>query len=544
MTAQPRTAALPDTAPAAGLVRVSDEKQEKEGYSLADQERRIRAAAAERGLDLLTVERDVISGTRLSRPGLDRVLNLVKQHPGLTVITVAIDRFSRGGVGDGFYLKKLIELAGGQLVFLDEAIDPDDTDADLKLFMGFWKAKGERDDIVKRTQRGKRAKIAEGKLPGYGPAPYGYTWRLAPKGRNAQHLVRVGLDSDPIKAPVVRAMFTDLVHGRSLAQIAANLDAEGIPTPGRAAYWRPSSIRDILRNPVYCGDAYADRWTFGGPTRRTFVERPVEERTLLPGVAEPIVDRTLWERAQGILDFNRTSVRRLPANPEDFLLRSRIRCVCCGSLMTPQSAHNRRYLSYRCTGVAQRRKHCPNGSHIAAPGIDADIWRRVEALLLNPERLADYLDDLEHEADPGAAERDAVAATLTDLQKQQTNLLDNLRYLSGTAAGWVRNQLATLAGDIQRIAARLAALEAQSSGWAERRRRMAALATNMSALQAALDSADFERRRWILSELDVRVVAYPKGHTPRWEATWDGERILEDHSLSIGGNFTSLRWTA
>ena len=265
---------------------------------------------------------------------------------------------------------------------------------------------------------------------------------------------------------------------------------------------------------------------------------------MLPGVAEPIIGRSLWERAQAVLDFNRTSVRRLPANPEDFLLRSRIRCACCGSLMTPQSSHSRRYLSYRYTGVAQRRKYCPNGSHIAAPAVDADIWRRVEALLLNPERLAAYLTDLEHEADPGATERDAVAAALADLQKQQANLLDNLRYLSGTAAGWVRDQLATLAGDIERTEARLVALEAQSSGWAERRRRMAALATNMSALQAVLDNADFERRRWILSELDVRVVAYPKDHTPRWDATWDGERILEDQSRSIGGKFTSFLWTA
>src|SRR3712207_4945760 len=152
--------------------RVSGEEQKKKGYSLDDQRDALRTWAAEEGYEVLEeVEDGAWSGGFLTRPGFDRVRELVAREPrGVhAVAALYCDRFARG-----IYTQLLAaELAehGTRLVALnsqgDDSPDGELADGIMDVISG-W----ERKKIAERTKRGKLRKAREGKsvspIPKYG----------------------------------------------------------------------------------------------------------------------------------------------------------------------------------------------------------------------------------------------------------------------------------------------------------------------------------------------------------------------------------------
>ncbi len=79
----------------------------------------------------------------------------------------------------------------------------------------------ERADIRRRTQRGRRARAAEGKLfPASFPL-YGYLFADDAHTRYVP---------DPETEWVVRRIYTDIANGVPIRELARRLTAEGIPT--------------------------------------------------------------------------------------------------------------------------------------------------------------------------------------------------------------------------------------------------------------------------------------------------------------------------
>ena len=59
----------------------------------------------------------------------------------------------------------------------------------------------------------------------------------------------------PEEAEVVKRIFREYLEGSSLVEIARGLEADGILTAAGKAKWRPETLRNILRNEKYMGDA-------------------------------------------------------------------------------------------------------------------------------------------------------------------------------------------------------------------------------------------------------------------------------------------------
>ena len=61
---------------------------------------------------------------------------------------------------------------------------------------------------------------------------------------------------DEAKAPVVRDVFRRYAHeGQTLAAIAGWLNESGTPTTTPGKSWHPSTVRGMLVNPAYRGEA-------------------------------------------------------------------------------------------------------------------------------------------------------------------------------------------------------------------------------------------------------------------------------------------------
>lgn len=138
--------------------RVSLELQAEEGYSLQEQEERLRAYAKAQGLAIHAVRVDPgFSGASMDRPGLQAVLDDVRAHRIQKVCTYKLDRLSRSQK-DTLYLIEDCFIPNG--VDYVSATEPLDTGTPLGMAMvGILSvfAQLERQQIKERMAMGRIA---------------------------------------------------------------------------------------------------------------------------------------------------------------------------------------------------------------------------------------------------------------------------------------------------------------------------------------------------------------------------------------------------
>ena len=493
--------------------RVSSTGQE-DNHSLDTQEAACRAYAATHGLSVGSVAREVWSGADRHRPQLDALLDRIIS--GDVVLAYDLDRLSRGGQIDTAVIIDRIESAGADIAFVTLDFEKSETGALLRNVRAFAAAL-EREKIVERTGRGKRARVASGKPFASPRSPYGYTW-------NAD---KSGYVLDPDAAPIVRKIFDWALAGTPLRGIIRRLEAEGIPSPTGNARWAYPVIRDVLRRPVYTGDAAAYaarsiRRPGGGYIRRIGTS---EEVVRLPGIAPAIV--THEEQAAVIARFavNKAQASRNNRNPEAALLRAGF-CFCghCGRACTvvpasrPGSSPH-----YRCGSRVEGRSTCPVPFAVAST-LDGPVWERVASLLHNPETIA---REVARYRTDGGLDRDVEA-----LDKQLTVTSEKqARTARAIAAVDDDDAAAPLLVELKALANRRKALEAERDAVNQRMADRDAEAANVQTLAdwcsrvgANLGTLSYAEKRLALQALGAKVSIYRKGARdeagnvlPRWE---------------------------
>src|SRR5829696_9928095 len=114
--------------------RVSSAGQE-DGYSLGTQEAACRVWAAERGLVVASVAREVWSGADRHRPELDALI--ARLAPGDVLLSYALDRLSRGGQVDTAIIIDRIESAGASVAFVTTDFEQSETGALIRNVRAF-----------------------------------------------------------------------------------------------------------------------------------------------------------------------------------------------------------------------------------------------------------------------------------------------------------------------------------------------------------------------------------------------------------------------
>ena len=228
-----------------GYIRVSTETQAEKGYGLEVQQKAIKQYAADNGIKLERIFEDAgISGTKVSRPGLDELL-LETIKDGDIIIVHSTSRLWRNIYAQATIMQAVKD-AKANIRSIDEpSFDVYEYEKDPENFMivsmmqmlDTW----ERMTIVRKLARGRATKAKQGDKPA-GLCPYGYEYSSDKKS------VIVNAD----EAAVVKMMFTEGQKGRSLGQIADTLNGKGLQTRKGNA-WSKGSIRAILKNEFYTG---------------------------------------------------------------------------------------------------------------------------------------------------------------------------------------------------------------------------------------------------------------------------------------------------
>jgi DNA invertase Pin-like site-specific DNA recombinase len=207
-----------DTVRALGYVRVSTDEQAGSGLGLDAQRRKLRAEARARGWQLELVVDEGLSAKDLKRPALADALQRLDKRQADVLVVAKLDRLSRSVADFGGLLDRAGK-RGWSVVCLDLGVDTTTPVGEFTANVVASASQYERRLIGQRT----REALAERKAQG----------------------VRLGA-VPVLPLEVVARVVREHDGGRSLAVIAAGLQADGVPTP-RGGPWSRASVQSALR---------------------------------------------------------------------------------------------------------------------------------------------------------------------------------------------------------------------------------------------------------------------------------------------------------
>jgi site-specific DNA recombinase len=502
---------------AALYARVSTDRQQQ-AQTIEQQVTQLRTYVAARDGWTVTEEHvfrdDGYSGARLDRPGLDALRDHAARAAFDVVVVCAPDRLARNFVHQMVIMEEL-ERRGVRVVFCDRPCSDDPHEQLVTQIRGAV-AEYERTLIADRMRRGRQARLRSGQLLPWTRAPYGY--RLHPERPRDPAAVQI----DPVGAVVVQELFAAYAAGGvTLHGLAAQLTARGVPTPTGRPIWRPTTIRNLLTNPAYKGQAASGRLRTAPARRRKSALEPIgkgmsttahpsEEWITVPVPA--LVAAEQFELVQRRLAANQRSARRSTIHP--YLLRGLVSCGVCRLACTgvTRTATDTRYRYYRCLGkqarVSSGRASCCPARFIPATQLDELVWADLCAVLTQPDLAAQALERA-HRGAWVPQELRRRQATLRQVRasvaRQRQRLLE--AYLTEVIdLACFQRQDRTLAGQQADLLAREREVAAQG----ERLVEVSAIAHSMTQvlgqLRVGLSRAGFEQRRQLVELLIDRVV--------------------------------------
>jgi site-specific DNA recombinase len=509
--------------------RVSSDEQ-TQGFSLTTQVQRMEEYAARNGFTVAQTLIEDFSGMYLERPELTKLLAMVETGAVDAVICYAADRLTRVP-GHGDLLRSRFKRAGVALHYVSRGLV--DTSTPIGEFLATMEDGGSRlwrDLFLEAARRGRAGKIAEGKFPGMGALSYGY--RKEGKRRD-MHLVVY----EP-EAEIVRLIFRWFVHDKLTRNaIAQRLTDMHVLTPGRGKLekqknpyaWSPDSISKMLRNTMYSGVFYANRYREVAPdpvkhkpralrkSPMNNVLRPKEE--WIPIEVPRIVDEETWQAAQQRLDDGRRQ-QLASRGKYQYLMSGRMTCGVCKRAMVGRSHMDRStlYLYYGCAHTDKKLYPC-NARWVRAHIVEGHIWDYVTQLLLYPEATLNALKEMQ-----GDLERE-YSVVLEDIAHVRERIEAQEGRLSVFAdmvadGDLTRAMFKQKAAEIEQLVAELKAEEARLEEKLEgatvgtsQVKTVETLSQELGLDEETLRNAPFELKRAIIEALDIRGEVGPKDNS-------------------------------
>jgi site-specific DNA recombinase len=338
--------------------RLSTTDKQDPALSFPSQRKACERKVVELGGEIKCEFTDQESGAKAERPGWTALTAEARDREGRrfdAVVIYSTSRLARDRLYAALFERDL-EKVGVAIHYATGAGDPETPEG--KVFIGMQQLwdEFERNKLARETKRGMREASEQGYRAG-GRAPYGYRRKLheLPEGhRGDRGKHRVTLEPEPEEAKVVAEIFESFAISKlAPKQIAEHLNRPGGPPPPNhvdptrnlRGHWAASTVRAMLRNPVYTGRLVWNRLDFteakhagGGARRRAREEWVIAEEAHLPLVSDEI-----YESAQARFEEKvRSSASASPKRT--YLLSGMVRCSAGHQ---PLSMHGRARKDHR-----------------------------------------------------------------------------------------------------------------------------------------------------------------------------------------------------
>lgn len=268
-----------------------------------------------------------ISGTNTKkREQFNKMIKDCKAGKIDMIITKSISRFARNTLDCLNYIRELKEFGVG-VIFEKESINTLDSKGEVLITILASLAQDESRSISENCTWGIRRQFEQGKV-------------------RVNHKKFLGYDKDEDgeliinkeEAKIIKRMYRDYLNGKGANRMARELEEEGVPNWNGKPKWYESSIRKMLQNEKYKGDALLQKtYTVDFLTKERAVNNGEVPMYYVESSHPAIIDKDMWEAVQ--LEMERRKdyieshgIRQLDfVKVEDNPFSGRVICGNCGS---------------------------------------------------------------------------------------------------------------------------------------------------------------------------------------------------------------------
>lgn len=289
------------------------------------------AYAQKHDLNVLDTKEEVVSGESITRrPKMIELLQEVEDSKYDAVLVMDIDRLGRGNMREQGLILETFKEYNTKIITPNKVYDLDNEfDEEYSEFEAFM-SRRELKIIKKRLMRGRMKSLEEGNYIG-AIAPYGYEKKDKTLIINHNQTKVVQL---------IFELYVNENYGDS--KITKYLINHKIPTANENLNWDKTTVRTILKNPVYTGKVVWGRKKikYDKEGNKRSQSQNKSDWLMYKGKHDAIVDEVIFKKAQSIAKQRhnpRTHNNKGLRNP----LAGLIKCGGCGNTMTIRTTKNK-----------------------------------------------------------------------------------------------------------------------------------------------------------------------------------------------------------
>ena len=302
-------------------IRVSTEDQAREGFSLGEQEEKLKQLCDYKGYEVYKVYCDAgISAKDMEhRPKFQEMLKDMKDGKINYIVAYKLDRVTRS-VRDLEELISQLEKYNTYLVCDRDDVNTSTANGRFFVRMLTVLSQLEIEIVSERTKFGLNGAIKPGHLPGQ--VVLGFK-----KDGNKKTII------DPATAPIVKRVFDLYLQGKTFLQISNIFNEEKVLNKN----WKDTHIERIINNRLYMGDY---------EMYKRLKEWKNVEPVIYMNVVETIIPRYIWEECQAQKIINQRTYTR----DRVYTFFQKLKCPKCGKIMKCKGSggKRRKYVYYNC----------------------------------------------------------------------------------------------------------------------------------------------------------------------------------------------------
>lgn len=304
--------------------------------------------------------REVVSGETIAdRPEIQKILKMMESPWVKAILTVEVQRLSRGDLEDAGRLIKLLRYTNTLVITPQKTYDLSD-EYDRDTFERELKRGNEYLEYQKKIMnRGRLLSVSQGNYIGSIP-PYGYDKSWVVEGKRKYPILVINEE----QANVVRMIFDLFVNqDMGLINICHHLDGIGIKPP-KGEYWSYHALREMISNVHYIGKV---KWNWRKTVNvvedseivKTRPKAKTGDYLIYDGKHEAIISEEIFNMAQ---EKKGTSVKVPKSKKVKNAFAGLLYCSC-GRAITLRT-HKNKNGGERCAPrlLCDNQDHCHTGS--------------------------------------------------------------------------------------------------------------------------------------------------------------------------------------
>ncbi len=295
------------------------------------------------------------------------------------IITKSVSRFARNTVDSLTTIRQLKE-NGTECYFEKENIWTFDGKGELLLTIMSSIAQEEARSISENCTWGQRKRFADGKVSIPFKSVLGYD-----RGADGNLVV------NQEQAKLVRRIYGMFLQGRSAYAIARILNDENISTPTGRGEWYMSTVKSILTNEKYKGDALLQKtYTEDFLTKKKKINRGEVQQYYVKNNHEAIIEPEVFDMVQKLMEQTKSGKNRQSSVN---IFSSKIKCGECGSWYGSKVWHSNdkyRRVIWQCNHKFYNEKKCST-PHLDEKEIKQVFISAMNTLVANNKNIiADF----------------------------------------------------------------------------------------------------------------------------------------------------------